>query len=64
MYLFYPETTNRSLESIEALFSSHSPFYRDMERAYVAKGDVLAEKGGREAVERKFSVIAVEKGDV
>lgn len=32
--------------------------------AYAAKGDVLAEKGGPEAIERKFSVVAIKKGDV
>ncbi|KAL4889306.1 general substrate transporter [Aspergillus ambiguus] len=34
VYLFYPETRNRTLESIENLFSTSSPFYWDMERAY------------------------------
>ena len=45
VYLFYPETRNRSLESIEALLSTSSPFYWKMERAYQLRGDVLAEKG-------------------
>ncbi|KAE8333224.1 major facilitator superfamily domain-containing protein [Aspergillus sergii] len=45
VYLFYPETCNRSLESIEALFSTPSPFYWDMERAYCSHGDVLVEWG-------------------
>lgn len=45
VYLFYPETRNRSLESIEALFSTSSPFYWKMEQAYQLRGDVLAEKG-------------------
>lgn len=44
VYLFYPETRNRSLESIDALFST-TPFYWDMERAYRMHSDVLAEKG-------------------
>jgi len=61
VYLLYPETRNRSLESIEALFSSKSPFSWNMERAFAEHGDVLAEKGGREAVERKLSVIHVMK---
>ncbi|KAJ6028000.1 hypothetical protein N7540_003576 [Penicillium herquei] len=45
VYLFYPETRNRSLESIEALFSTSSPFYWKMEQAYMLHGDVLAEHG-------------------
>ncbi|KAE8151407.1 general substrate transporter [Aspergillus avenaceus] len=53
VYLFYPETCNRSLESIEALFSTPSPFYWDMELAYRLHGDVVverdAEKGGEES---------------
>ncbi|PIG79828.1 MFS sugar transporter [Aspergillus arachidicola] len=34
IYLFYPETRNRTLESIEYLFSTSRPFHWDMERAY------------------------------
>ncbi|KAJ5594996.1 uncharacterized protein N7459_001204 [Penicillium hispanicum] len=45
VYLFYPETRNRSLESIEALFSTASPFHWKMEDAYKLHGDVLAEHG-------------------
>ncbi|KAJ5173280.1 hypothetical protein N7492_005873 [Penicillium capsulatum] len=45
VYLFYPETRNRSLESIEALFSTTSPFHWKMEQAYHLHGDVLAEHG-------------------
>ncbi|PWY83719.1 general substrate transporter [Aspergillus sclerotioniger CBS 115572] len=44
VYLFYPETCNRSLESIEALFSTTSPFSWDMEEAYCLGGDVLADR--------------------
>ncbi|KAB8235027.1 putative MFS sugar transporter [Aspergillus alliaceus] len=44
VYLFYPETRNRSLESIEALFSTPSPFYWEMERAYYLHGSVLVER--------------------
>ncbi|EED14976.1 MFS sugar transporter, putative [Talaromyces stipitatus ATCC 10500] len=40
-----PETRNRSLESIEALFSTLNPFYWKMEQAYKLHGDVLAEHG-------------------
>ncbi|KAJ5090076.1 hypothetical protein N7532_008760 [Penicillium argentinense] len=45
VFLFYPETRNRSLESIEALFSTSSPFHWQMERAYKLHGDVLATHG-------------------
>lgn len=43
--IVYPETRNRSLESIDALFSTSSPFYWKMEQAYDLYGDVLAEHG-------------------
>lgn len=43
--LVYPETRNRSLESIDALFSTSSPFHWKMEEAYKLHGDVLAEHG-------------------
>ncbi len=44
VYFFYPETKDRSLESIDAMFSTSSPFYTKMEAAYKAagNGDVLA----------------------
>ncbi|KAJ5105715.1 hypothetical protein NUU61_003062 [Penicillium alfredii] len=45
VFLFYPETRNRSLESIDALFSTSSPFHWKMEQAYKLHGDVLAEHG-------------------
>ncbi|KAJ5190993.1 uncharacterized protein N7498_009978 [Penicillium cinerascens] len=45
VFLFYPETRNRSLESIEGLFSTSSPFHWRMEEAYKLHGDVLAEHG-------------------
>lgn len=61
VYFFYPETKDRSLESIEALFSSPSPFYWAMERSYREKGDVVAMKGGREEVERKMSAASDRK---
>src|SRR4051812_22533666 len=44
VFLFYPETADRSLESIEAMFSSKSPLYSKMEEAYKAEGDVLASR--------------------
>ena len=40
----YPETANRSLESIDALFSTNKPFIWDMERAYREHGDILRER--------------------
>ncbi|KAF9890229.1 hypothetical protein FE257_006141 [Aspergillus nanangensis] len=43
VFLFYPETRNRSLESIDALFQPHNPFYWKMEKAYLLYGDVLLE---------------------
>ena len=39
VYLFYPETTDRSLESIDAMFSTSNPLYSKMEAAYHAAGD-------------------------
>ncbi|KAF2141329.1 uncharacterized protein K452DRAFT_38133 [Aplosporella prunicola CBS 121167] len=45
VYLFYPETADRSLESIDALFAPSSPFSWRMEQAYQEHGDVLAERG-------------------
>jgi len=43
--LVYPETSGRSLESIEALFSISSPFSWKMEQAFTLHGDVLVEHG-------------------
>ncbi|OIW29302.1 major facilitator superfamily transporter sugar [Coniochaeta ligniaria NRRL 30616] len=43
IYLFYPETAGRTLESIDTLFSTKSPFNWSMEKAYREHGDVLAE---------------------
>ncbi|KAK3659350.1 hypothetical protein LTR56_001240 [Elasticomyces elasticus] len=45
VWFFYPETKDRSLESIDAMFNARKPFYRDMERAYAAGADVLAARG-------------------
>jgi hypothetical protein len=44
VFFFYPETTHRSLESIEAMFFSSTSFYTNMEAACRAagNGDVLA----------------------
>lgn len=41
----YPETAGRSLESIDVLFSTGSPFNWQMEKVYRERGDVLAVRG-------------------
>lgn len=41
----YPETCNRSLESIETLFATPSPFHWKMEESFELHGNVLAERG-------------------
>ncbi|OCL02250.1 major facilitator superfamily transporter sugar [Glonium stellatum] len=56
IFFFYPETAGRSLESINAMFTTSRPFYRDMEKAYAAGADVLANYGGIDEVRRKSSV--------
>lgn len=58
--IVYPETRGRSLESIEALFSTSSPFYWKMEKAFALHGDVLVERGvskndGLDAAGNEFS---------
>lgn len=45
VFLLYPETAGRSLESIEALFSTDSPFNWHMEEAYRGQGELLDRKG-------------------
>lgn len=47
VFFFYPETADRSLESIDAMFSTSSPFYSKMEEAYHNSddGNVLASPG-------------------
>jgi hypothetical protein len=44
IYLLYPETSNRSLESIEALFATRSPFSWEIEKPYNIHDDILAER--------------------
>lgn len=34
VFFLFPETSNRSLESIEAMFSTSSPLFKNMEKAY------------------------------
>ncbi|KAK4141701.1 general substrate transporter [Dichotomopilus funicola] len=46
VYLFYPETAGRSLESIDVLFSTSKPFVWDMERAYREHGNILQQPTG------------------
>ena len=67
VFFFYPETAHRSLESIEAMFSTSSAFYTKMEAAYRAagNGNVLAarrlslanpsENAKRFAIQEKFA---------
>lgn len=47
VYLIYPETANRSLESIEAMFTT-SPFYWQMEKAYAENKDLFITKAEME----------------
>jgi MFS family permease len=62
VFLFCPETSDRSLESIEMMFTSESPFFWNMEKAYAEKRDVMALKGGREVMERKYSIASISQG--
>jgi hypothetical protein len=52
VYLVFPETSGRSLESIEAMFTT-SPFYWQMEKAYAENQDMFANthKHGIEGVD-------------
>ncbi|KAF2657559.1 general substrate transporter [Lophiostoma macrostomum CBS 122681] len=59
IYFLYPETKDRSLESIDAMFTTKSPLYKDMERAYAQGSDVLATHA--EEMRRKTSVGMEEK---
>lgn len=45
VYIFYPETAGRSLESIEALFATGSVFNKIMEQSYRDQGDLVEGKG-------------------
>lgn len=55
MYLIYPETSNRSLESIELMFNSSSPLFKSMEYAYEAGKPSLAADVEKEGVEYCYS---------
>ncbi|RMZ02076.1 hypothetical protein D0862_06150 [Hortaea werneckii] len=48
VFLFYPETKDRSLESIETMFTA-KPFHWHMERAYAARGALMDEQGTMKA---------------
>jgi hypothetical protein len=50
VYLFYPETRNRSLESTNNLFSTSRPFYWDMEKAYRLCTEKEAKNVGDETI--------------
>lgn len=50
VYLFYPETANRSLESIGALFLPNSVFNSAAERSYLENGSELLETASIEKV--------------
>lgn len=56
VFFFYPETKDRSLESIDAMFTTSSPLYTEMERAYARHADVLTEKSDGKLDSRKRSV--------
>ena len=43
IYVFYPETKDRSLESIESMFTT-SPFYWQMEKAYKRTQELVEEE--------------------
>ena len=50
--MFYPETKDRSLESIESMFTT-SPFYWQMERAYGRSQELSAHENGVEGKRTK-----------
>lgn len=58
VYFLYPETAGRSLESIDALFSTKSPFYRAQERAYRER---VEEKWGENEGEKSSGSVQVEQ---
>ena len=45
IFLFYPETKGRSLESIECMFAG-SPFYWQMEKAFRYNEEKIEEESG------------------
>ena len=47
IYVFYPETKDRSLESIESMFTT-SPFSWQMERAYKRTQELVEQENGPE----------------
>ena len=55
VYLFYPETAGRSLESIGALFIPDSPFNSAMEQSYRENGVIVADKTIGGIIEKRDS---------
>jgi hypothetical protein len=47
IYVFYPETKDRSLESIESMFTT-SPFFWQMEKAYKRNEELMLQDDGLE----------------
>ena len=56
VYFFYPETADRSLESIGALFISKSPFNSAMEKSYQEKGNIVAENAIQSMMDHKVDI--------
>lgn len=48
IYVFYPETKDRSLESIESMFTT-SPFFWQMEKAYERTQELMVQENSFEA---------------
>ena len=48
IWSFYPETSRRTLESIDLLFVSESPFNRKMEGSYRKLSEEVGEGRGKE----------------
>ncbi|KAJ9224151.1 hypothetical protein DTO207G8_7197 [Paecilomyces variotii] len=61
VYLFYPETRNRSLESIDLLFSTPEPFYWNMERAYRMHIDALGDGETGKATDEGSNKLAADQ---
>lgn len=61
VFLFYPETAGRSLESIEVMFSSNSLLNRNMERTYRDSEGVIAAAGGRKRMQSEFEYVGAKR---
>lgn len=64
VYLFYPETKDRSLESIEGMFTASSPFSWKMEVAYRDGIHVLADRRKSVAAAGERSNSSVDEKEV